>query len=114
MHFCIDVDVKLLVSQVAKKLEKKKGMESPTGIGGRWLSKKHKRPHNNQRAGFLPKCESSSSSQPTSVPVLDVQADHVNEGIDAVEDQIHDNIEPEEVYLNTASRDDINQNKVIK
>ena len=102
-----------MVSQVAKELEKKKRLESPTGIGGRRLSEGHKRPHNKPRASSVPIIvrKTSSSGHPTGVPILeDEQTDYVNDGEDAAEDEIYENTEPEEVYLNTASRDDIYQN----
>ena len=110
--FCTGADVKILVSQVAKELEKKKRLESPpTGIGGRRLSEGHKRPHNKQRAGSLPISKSSSSGIPASAPILeDEPTDYVNEGEDAEEDEIYENTEPEDIYLNTASKDDIYQN----
>ena len=63
------------------------------------------------RAGSLPVGKCSSAGQLISPPIVeDEQTDYVNEGEDVEEDEIYENTEPEEVYLNTASRDDIYQN----
>ena len=42
--------------------------------------------------------------------VEDEQTDYVNEGEDVVEDEIYENTEPEELYLNTPGKDAIYQN----
>ena len=101
-----------MVSQVAKELEKKTkkktaSHDSPSGLSGRRLSEGHK----TKRAVSLPVSKSSSSGRPISAPIVeDEQTDYVNEGEDVEEDEIYENTEPEEIYLNTASRDDIYQN----
>ena len=106
----IGVDVKMLVSQVAKELEKKTKKKNPhahdslSGISGRRFSEESKP---KSRASSMPVWKSSSSG-PVSAPIVeDEQTDYVNEGEDVEEDEIYENTEPEEVYLNTASRDDI-------
>ena len=105
--------MKILVSQVARELERKKkntSPDSPTGIGGRRLSAGHKKAHTKQKVP-LPVRKSSSSGRPASAPIVeDEQTDYVNEGEDVVEDEIYENTEPEELYLNTPSRDAIYQN----
>ena len=106
------VDVKILVSQVAKELEKKTKKNvphnSPSGISGRRLSEGSKP---KSRTSPLPVSKSSSSGRAVSAPIVeDEQTDYVNEGEDVEEDEIYENTEPEEIYLNTASRDDIYQN----
>ena len=87
-----------MVSQVAKELERKAKKKRAS----QWLSERHKP---------LPVSKSSSSGRPISAPIVeDEQTDYVNEGEDVEEDEIYENTEPEEIYLNTASRDDIYQN----
>lgn len=96
---CIDADVKILVGQDAMESEKKIG---------------HMRPFIRQRADSLPIWKSRSSGQPSSAPVLD---NHMNEGMDAAEEDNYEKIE--EVYIKTVSRDDTytsesgNQNLII-
>ena len=63
------------------------------------------------RASSIPLVKCTSAGQPLSPPIVeDEQTDYVNEGEDVAEDEIYENTEPEEVYLNTASKDDIYQN----
>ena len=119
-YFIVGADVKILVSQVAKELERKGKKKNPheppmSGIGARRSSEGHK--SQKPRASSLPVVSKSSlpltrhSARSPSVPIIeDEQTDYVNEGDDVVEDEIYENNEPEEVYLNTASRDDIYQN----
>ena len=97
-----------------KKQKKKNATQgSPSGIGGRRLSEGHKTAPVKPRAGSVPVRKSSSSGRPhsASAPIVeDEQTDYVNEGEDVVEDEIYENTEPEELYLNTPGRDAIYQN----
>lgn len=103
-----------MVSQVAKELEKKgriRNNPNDSPPGGRRHSAGHKSAPQKPRAASLPVRKSSSSSRPHSAPIVeDEQTDYVNEGDDVEEDEIYENTEPEDIYLNTASRDDIYQN----
>ena len=102
----------ILITQLAKGVEKKKSLESPTGIAGRKLNKGHKRPHNKQRADSIPitVCKSSRSGQPTSASILeDEPTYYMSEGEDTAGDEIYDSTEPQETYLYMEIEDDTYQ-----
>lgn len=107
------IDVKILVSQVAKELEKKKiaARDSLSGTGGRRHSTGQKNPPPKMKTASSPVRKSSSSGRPIRPPIMeDEQTDYVNDGEDVIDDEIYENTEPEQVYLNTTSRDSIYQN----